>query len=136
MSTKIVVNLPVKDLARSTRFFAALGFSPDQRFADENMAALVISDDISVLLLAEAYFKTITKKAIPDATTSTETILQLRVDGRQRVDELVDTALAAGGRPANEPNDQGFLYGRSFHDPDGHYWDVFYVDPAALQGRA
>jgi uncharacterized protein len=133
MPTKIAVNLPVKDVAESTRFFASLGFSSDKRLANENMEVLVISDDIYALLVAESYFKTITKREIPDTAITSEAILQLQVDSRERVDELVDKAFAAGALPANEPNDQGFLYGRSFRDLDGHHWDVFWIDPAALE---
>jgi len=135
MSTKLIVNLPVRDLAQATRFFAAMGFSFNERLANENINALVINDDSYVLLVVESFFKTIiqqAKKSIADATTS-EAILQLGVDSRQQVDALVDKALAAGGQPAREPNDQGFLYGRSFQDLDGHLWDVFYMDLAALQ---
>lgn len=131
MSIKIAVNLPVKDLTESTRFFAGLGFPSDKQLANENMEAVVISDDIYVLLVVESYFKTITKKEIPDAATTSEAILQLQVDNRQRVDELADKAFTAGALPANEPNDQGFLYGRSFRDLDGHHWDVFCIEPAA-----
>jgi predicted lactoylglutathione lyase len=130
MSTRIAVNIPVKDLAESSRFFARLGFPSNEQLANENMEARVISDDIYVLLVAEPYFKTITKREVPDATTS-EAILQLQVDSRQRVDELAGKAFAAGAQPANEPNEQGFLYGRSFRDLDGHHWDVFCIDPAA-----
>jgi len=135
MSTKLIVNLPVRDLAQATHFFAAMGFSFNERLANENINALVINDDSYVLLVVESFFKTIiqqAKKSIADATTS-EAILQLGVDSRQQVDALVDKALAAGGQPAREPNDQGFLYGRSFQDLDGHLWDVFYMDLAALQ---
>ena len=133
MSTKIVLNLPVKDLAKSTEFFTKLGFSVNPQFAGEqNMECLVISDDISVMLLSESQFKAISKKDIVDATKSAEAIVQLRVESRQRVDQLVDQALAAGGLPHHEPNDQGFLYGRSFQDLDGHLWDVFSLDQTAL----
>jgi predicted lactoylglutathione lyase len=86
MSTKIAVNIPVKDLAESSRFFAGLGFPINEQLANENMEAHVISDDIYLLLVAAPYFKTITKKELPDATTS-EAILQLQVDSRQCVDE-------------------------------------------------
>jgi predicted lactoylglutathione lyase len=130
MSIKIAVNLPVKNLAESTRFFAELGFRNEEQLANENTEAVVISSDIYVLLIAKSHFKTITKKEIPDAATTSEAIFQLQVDGRQRVDELVDKAFAAGARPANEPNDQGFFYGRSFRDLDGHNWDVFCIDTA------
>jgi uncharacterized protein len=130
MSIKIAVNLPVRDLADSTRFFAELGFPADTRLANENMQAFVISDDIYVLLVDQSRFKAITGKAIPDTAAMSEAILQLQVESRQRVDELTDNAFAAGALPAYEPNDQGFLYGRSFRDPDGHHWDVFCTDPA------
>ncbi|MBA3869589.1 MAG: VOC family protein [Anaerolineae bacterium] len=133
MSIKLVINLPVKDLARSTRFFATLGFSFDQRIANENMNALIINDDSHVLLVNKPYFKSITEKAKKDIAnaTTTEVILQLRVESRQQVDALVDQALASGGQPASDPNDQGFLYGRSFQDLDDHLWDVFYMNPDA-----
>ena len=135
MSTKLAVNLPVRELARAACFFAALGFSFNEQIANENMIALIINDDSYVLLVVESYFKTITqqaRKTIADATI-TEAILQLKVDSKQQVDTLVDKALAAGGQPASKPNDQGFLYGRSFQDLDGHLWDVFYMDIATLQ---
>jgi predicted lactoylglutathione lyase len=133
MSTKIFVNLPVKDLGTSRDFFTKLGFSFNEQFCDENAACLVISDDIFAMLLVEPFFKTFTKKDIVDATKGTEAILCLGVESRQRVDELVDQALAAGGLPSNETMDQGFMYGRSFQDVDGHLWEVAYMDPAAMQ---
>ena len=134
MSTKIFVNLPVKNLRKSMDFFTALGWSFNQQFTDDNAACLVISDDIYAMLLVEPFFKTFTKKDVVDATKSTEVIMGLGVESRQRVDDLVDKALAAGGSPANDTNDQGFMYGRSFQDPDGHLWEMFYMDPSAIQG--
>jgi uncharacterized protein len=132
MGTKIFINLPVKDLGRAKRFFADLGFSFDERFADENMEAVTISEDAHVLLHVEPYFKTFIKKAIADATTSTEVILTLGADSRHDVDALADKALASGGGPASDPIDLGFVYSRSFQDPDGHHWEVTYADMAAM----
>ena len=129
---QIFVNLPVKDLGRSMDFFTELGFSFDQRFTDEKAACLVIDDNIYAMLLTEPFFETFTKKEVADASRSTEAILALSVESRQRVDELVDRALTVGGRPSNETDDQGFMYGRSFQDPDGHLWEVFYMDMSAL----
>jgi predicted lactoylglutathione lyase len=80
------------------------------------------------MLLVEPYFRSFTKKGIVDATKSTEAIVALSVDSRERVDELADRALAAGGKPVNEPTDQGFMYGRSFADLDGHQWEILYMD--------
>jgi predicted lactoylglutathione lyase len=133
MPTKIFVNLPVKDLSRSIDFFTQLGFSFDSQFTDENAACLVISDGIYVMLLVEPFFKSFTTKDIADATRSTEAILALQVETRQRVDELADKVLAVGGQPANDPMDEGFMYGRSFQDVDGHIWEVMCTDPAAGQ---
>ncbi|MGQ0719865.1 MAG: VOC family protein [Pseudonocardiales bacterium] len=85
------------------------------------------------MLLTEPFFKTFTSKDVVDATKSTEVILALGVDSRQRVDELVDSALAAGGKPGSFSNDEDFMYGRSFQDPDGHLWEVLYMDPTMAQ---
>jgi predicted lactoylglutathione lyase len=130
---KIFVNLPVKDLDKSMDFFTTLGFSFNQQFCDENAACVVISDDIYAMLLVEPFFTSFTKKEIVDATKGTEAILALGVESRQRVDELVEKAIAAGGLPSNDPIDQGFMYGRSFQDLDGHMWEVMYMDPAEVQ---
>jgi uncharacterized protein len=127
-STKIFINLPVKDLHRSIDFFTELGFSFDKRFTNDKGACLVISDDIYAMLLTEPFFKSFTSKQIADSNQSTEAILALGVQSRERVDELVDKALASGGSPAGDTQDQGFMYGRSFQDPDAHHWEVFYTD--------
>ena len=132
MPTKIFVNLPVQDLARSTRFFAELGFSFDPRFTDENATCLVISDDSYAMLLTEPFFRNFTDKDLADTSTTTEAILALEVESRPQVDELAQRALASGGSPAGEPMEQDGMYQRSFQDPDGHLWEVFYMDPALI----
>ncbi|MGH3815316.1 MAG: VOC family protein [Pseudonocardiaceae bacterium] len=136
MSTKIFVNLPVKDLSKSIDFFTALGFSFNPQFTDENAGCLVISDDIYVMLLTEPFFKSFTNKDVVDAAKSTEVILALGVESRQQVDELVDKALAAGGQPGSFSNDESFMYGRSFQDLDGHLWEVLYMDPTVALEQA
>lgn len=135
MSTKIFVNLPVKDLGKSVDFFTKLGFSFDPQFTDDNATCMVISDDIYAMLLVEPFFKSFTNKEIVDATKSTEAILALGVDSRLRVDELVDKALAAGGQSGSFSSDEGFMYGRSFQDVDGHIWEVLYMDPTEVQAQ-
>ena len=133
MSTKIFVNLPVKDLNRSKDFFTKLGFSFNKQFTDENAGCLVIAEDIYAMLLTEPFFKSFTKKEIADARKSTETIVALGVESRGRVDELADKALASGGSAANEPMEMDGMYGRSFQDPDGHLWEVIWMAPASIQ---
>jgi uncharacterized protein len=133
-SRLIFVNLPVKDLDRSVDFFTKLGFSFDPRFTDETATQMIVSDHAFVMLLVENRFKDFTKKELTDATTHTEVITALSAESRQGVDELADKALEAGGSPANEPLEMGdFMYARSFQDPDGHLWEVVWMDPAALE---
>jgi len=133
-SPKIFVNLPVKDLDRSVAFFTKLGFEFDPQFTDENATCMIVNDGAFVMLLVEDFFKSFTKKGVADATAGTEAILALSADSRKRVDELVNTALAAGAEPSNDPMDQGPMYGWSFQDLDGHLWEVIYMDESALAG--
>ncbi|KAF4407325.1 MULTISPECIES: VOC family protein [Streptomyces] len=133
MATQIFVNLPVKDLQRSKDFWSALGYSANPQFSDENAASIVISDEIYVMVMTEPFFKTFTKKEIADATRTTEAINCLGVGSRAEVDRLVDAALAAGGSASNETMEEGPMYGRSFQDPDGHLWEVVYMDMSAMQ---
>jgi uncharacterized protein len=132
MSTKIFVNLPVKDLDKSREFFTQLGYSFNPQFSDENAACLVISDDIFAMLLLEPFFKSFTKKEIADSRTTTETMIALSAESRAQVDDLADRALAAGGQVAGETQDHGFMYGRSFYDLDDHHWEVVWMDPSAI----
>ncbi|MFJ7070792.1 VOC family protein [Streptomyces sp. NPDC101115] len=134
----IFVNLPVTDLDASKAFYEQLGYSINPQFTDETAACVVISDTIFAMLLTEEKFKSFTApgKEIADATKSTEVLITLSAESREKVDELAEKALAAGGGPAKEPMDMGFMYGRSFADPDGHHWEVFWMDPAAAAGEA
>jgi len=137
MSTQIFVNLPVKDLQRSIDFFDALGYPFDPQFTDENAACIVLDEDhVYAMLLTHEFFKKFTKKEVVDASTSTEAILALGVESREAVNKLVDKALASGGIASNEPDDQGFMYSRSFQDPDGHLWEVLHVDMAQVNASA
>lgn len=131
MARKIFVNLPVKDLDRSVAFFTRLGFTFDQNFTDETATCMVVSDDIFVMLLTEAKFKTFTPKAIADATKTTEVLVCLSCESRAEVDETVRKAVAAGGTTYNEPQDHGFMYGHGFQDLDGHIWELIAMQPGA-----
>jgi predicted lactoylglutathione lyase len=133
MSTKIFVNLAVKDLDRSKAFFKQLGFTFNPQFTDETAACMVITDDIYAMLLTYPKFKEFTKKDIADAHKTTEVLTCLSFDSKDEVNELVDKAVAAGGTEAREPQDYGFMYGRSFNDPDGHIWEIIWMDPSHIQ---
>ncbi|MBA3402489.1 MAG: VOC family protein [Actinobacteria bacterium] len=132
----IFVNLPVKDLEKSVDFFTKLGFSFDPRFTDETATQMIVNDGAFVMLLVEDRFKDFTKKQLTDATKQTEVIVALSAESREAVDELADNALEAGGSRANDPLEMGFMYGRSFQDPDGHLWEVIWMDPTALEAES
>ena len=132
MSTKIFVNLPVKNLSQSVEFFTKLGFSFDAQFTDETATCMIVSDDIFVMLLTHDKFKTFTPKAICDATKSTEVLVCLSSESHEKVDDMVRKAVAAGGTTYNDPQDHGFMYGHGFQDVDGHIWELMYMEPSAI----
>ena len=134
MSTKIFVNLPVKDLKQSMRFYEAIGFKNNPQFTDDTAACMVVSDDIYVMVLTHAKFKDFTPKPIADATKTTEVLTALSQESRGAVDDVVRKALAAGGTKYSEPKDYGFMYQHGFADPDGHIWEIFWMDPKGVQG--
>lgn len=135
MPSKIFVNLPVKELKRSIDFFTHLGFSFNQQFTDDKAACLVINDgSIYAMLLTEPMFKTFTKKEIADASKTTEVLIAIDADSREQVDQLVKKAVEAGGSIYTEPADNGWMYQHSFADPDGHQWEILYMDESKLPG--
>ena len=129
----IFVNLPVTDLKASMAFYEGLGFANNPQFTDENAACMVLSDEAFVMLLAEPFFRTFVKKEVPDAATHTGVIVAISADSREEVDALVGAALDGGAAPANDPMDPGFMYLRSFYDPNGYLWEVVWMDESTLQ---
>ncbi len=128
MAKNIFINLPVKDLKRSMDFFQKLGFSFNMQFTDEKAACLVIGENIYSMLITEPFFKTFTKKEIADASKSTEVLIAIDVDSKEAVTKLVKKAVEAGGTVYMEPQDHGWMYSHSFADPDGHQWEVLFMD--------
>jgi predicted lactoylglutathione lyase len=128
----IFVNLPVKDLEVSRRFFTAIGFELDPEFSDDSCACMVVDQNIFVMLLVEDRFGDFVHGETSDASRSTEVITCLSAGSRQEVDETLARALAAGGKPWQPVREEGPMYGASFADPDGHVWEVLWMDlPAA-----
>jgi uncharacterized protein len=128
MATKIFVNLPVKNLKKSIEFFTKLGFMFNPKFTDDKATCMIISEDIFAMLLVEERFKTFTIKGICETDKQTEVILALNTDSREKVDKMIHHAIQAGGSEPKEPQDHGWMYGRSFQDIDGHLWEIFYMD--------
>ena len=136
MSKMIFVNLPVADLPKSKAFYEAVGFANNPQFTNESAAAMVWSDTIVVMLLKHEFWKTFTSKAIPNAKESAQVLLCVSMDGREAVDAIVEVAKRAGGEPDPTPTqDHGFMYGRSFEDPDGHIWETMWMDPKVAAGE-
>jgi len=136
-SKHIYVNLHVKDLERSMDFFTKLGFEFDMRFTDRQKAAcLVIGENIFAMLLKEDYFKTFTKRDTVDTEKYAQLTVALAAESREQVDEIVKKAVSLGGKTFTDPTDHGFMYQWSFQDPDGHIWELGYLDMKAVEEMA
>ena len=135
MSKLIFVNLPVENLDRSIAFYEAIGAEKNTQFSDDTGACMVLSDVIHVMILTHEKFKRFAIRPIPDVrVTGNEVLLCLSADSKTEVDALVTAAASAGGRAdVNAPDDHGFMYGRSFEDPDGHVWETMWMDMAGFQ---
>lgn len=134
MPQMIFVNLPVTDLPKSKAFYEAVGAVNNPAFTDDTAACMVVAEgSIHVMLLTHEKWATFTSKVIPDAHTTAQVLLCVSADSRDAVDGQVDKAVKAGGKADPTPTqDFGFMYGRSFEDPDGHIWEVMWMDPAAI----
>ena len=134
MSKLIFVNLPVKDLERANAFYQAIGAVKNEQFSDHTASCMVFSETIHAMLLTHDKFRQFTPKAIADARETTEVLICISADSREEVDDTVTKASAAGGRADPGPKqDHGFMYGRSFEDPDGHIWEVMWMDVEAAK---
>ena len=132
MPKMIFVNLPVADLPASIGFYKALGFEQNLHFSDATAACMVWSETIHVMLLTHDKWRTFTRRPIPPSTAS-EVMLALALDNRDAVDALNKAAAAHGGTADVNPTQElGFMYSRALADPDGHVWEAFWMDPAAV----
>ena len=127
------MNLAVRDVQQSINFFGRLGFSFDPQFTDDSAACLVLGPGHHAMLISHARFKDFTPYAMVDAHRSTEVLVALQLANRAQVEEVTNQALAAGGKDFRPPEDHGWMYGRAFQDPDGHIWEPFCMDVAAMQ---
>ncbi|MFE5396830.1 VOC family protein [Streptomyces sp. NPDC056568] len=130
----IFVNLATNDLDASKKFFTGLGYEINAQFSDESTASIPLSETIVVMVHTPEKYRQFTKKEIVDSAKSSEVLLALSAESREKVDELVEKAVAAGGSVSGETQDHGFMYGRAFDDVDGHTFEVVWMDPAAVEG--
>lgn len=133
MSRLLFLNLPVADLPATRSFFDELGFEFNEKFCDEGAACMVVSDQAYVMLLQRDRFAEFVTRPVADATEQTALTVCVSADDRESVDALADKALAAGAGTAKDPQDYGFMYQRSFHDLDGHLWEIAWMDPVAVE---
>jgi uncharacterized protein len=133
MSRLLFLNLPVADLPASRAFFAALGFDFNEKFCDEGAACMVVNEGAFVMLLQRERFADFVTKAVADATAATALTACVSAASRREVDSLAEAATSAGASPAKDPQDYGFMYQRSFHDLDGHLWEIAWMDPVAVE---
>jgi uncharacterized protein len=131
---KLFVNIPVRDLQRSIDFFEALDFTFNKQFTDATATCMLVGEDAYFMLLTPDKFKNFSRRPVGDARKETNALFTISVNSRDEVDAIVKKALAAGGSRAAEPQDHGFMYGWSFYDLDGHHWEVFWMDPSAVNG--
>ena len=133
MPKMIFVNLPVKDIAASTRFYEAIGCTKNEQFSDENASSMVWSDTITFQLLTEAYFATFISRPIADAQKTCQVLLAISMESRAEVDAIADAAARSGGRSdIRDTMDLGFMYNRAFQDPDGHIFEAAHMDMSAM----
>lgn len=133
MPKMIFVNLPVKDLAASTRFYQAIGCEKNDQFSDHQASSMVWSDAITLQLLSNDYFATFTPRRIAQARETTEVLIALTLDSRAEVDAMAKAAAEGGGQAdVRTAMDMGFMYNRSFSDPDGHMFEAVWMDMSAM----
>jgi predicted lactoylglutathione lyase len=130
MNKQIIFNLPVRDLDRSKAFFAALGFTMNPRYSNENALFMnVVEDTLHVMLMTEAFFSSLINKPVVQARDANEVIICLSCESREEVDSLIARAEAAGARIPHPPEDHGFMYDQGFEDLDGHLWNLVWTAP-------
>ncbi|ALD90632.1 glyoxalase [Cupriavidus gilardii CR3] len=136
MAKMIFLNLPVRDLAAATRFYEAIGCVKNEQFSDHQTSSMVWSDTITFHLMTHAYYGTFTSKPIADGRETSAMLIALTIDNREDVDAIVEAAKLAGGRAdIREPQDMGFMYLRTFEDPDGHLFEPVWMNPDAMMGE-
>lgn len=129
-ASQIFINIPVKDLDKSIAFFTKLGYTFNPQFTDKNATCMIIGQNIFAMLLVEPFFKTFLEgKEISNAFKTTEAIICLNAESKAEVDNIIAKAVAAGGKALNT-DDHGWMYGSSYEDLDGHYWNIVWMDPA------
>ena len=127
----IYINLPVKDLTRTRVFWTKLGFLFNEQFSDDKALCLVLNEgSMYSMLITHEFFQTFTDRPIANGTT--QVLIAVEVESRDKVDEITRLALENGGTRYKEAADHGWMYYDSFADPDGHQWEILFTDESLL----
>lgn len=125
---QIFINLPVENLEKSMNFYTQLGFSNNPLFTDEEQKCMVWSEEIYVMLQSKEFFSSCNKKPLPDTKNNLAATYTLPVESLNRVNQIIDSGLKAGGTEPTPMLDEGFMQVRSIEDLDGHTWGIIYLD--------
>jgi len=125
---KIWSNLAVSDLKRTTKFYTELGFKSNGS-SKELTSFFVGEDDFVMHFFLKDILKTAIKGEITDSENSNEVIFTLSSESKAQVDNWAKEIKKAGGKIISEPEEFGKgYYGFVFADPDGHRFNVFYME--------
>jgi predicted lactoylglutathione lyase len=128
MQSQVFINLAVKDLTKSMDFYTQLGFTNNPQFSDDTAKCMVWSEHVFVMIMTHGKFKTFATKPIADTKNNIAGLFALSVESVDRVNDLVNKGLAAGGSEPIPFQDYGFMQKRNIEDFDGHTWEIFYMD--------
>jgi len=128
MQSQVFINLAVKDLTKSMDFYTQIGFTNNPQFSDNTAKCMVWSEQIFVMIMTHEKFKTFATKPIADTKNNIAGLFALSVDSVNKVNELVNKGVAAGGSEPMPFQDYGFMQKRNIEDFDGHTWEIFYMD--------
>ena len=125
---QVFINLAVKDLTKSMDFYTQLGFTNNPQFSDDTAKCMVWSEHIFVMIMTHEKFKTFATKPIADTRNNIAGLFALSVESVDKVNDLVDKGVTAGGSEPVPFQDYGFMQKRNIEDFDGHTWEIFYMD--------
>ncbi len=135
MTKQIWLNLPVKNIEKSKKFFSTIGFSFNEEYCNEQSACMLVGEkNFVVMLFEESMFISFVQNFLLASPTHAEMLISIDAESRQEVEDLAQKVNDAGGKIFAKPaENQGWMYGCGFSDLDGHRWNVIYMDYSKLK---
>ena len=128
MKSQVFINVAVKDLNRSADFYAKMGFTINPTFSDESAKCLVWSEEIFLMIMTHDRFKSFATKPLADTKNNLAGLFALSVESFEKVNQIAENAIKAGGIEPKPLQDHGFMQLRTVEDFDGHTWEIFFMD--------